>query len=564
MSEHAAVSAERRRHMARASVLVMAAFLGSKVVGLLRARAISFEFGASMEYDAYVAAFRVPDMLFALFAGGALVSAFLPVFSDYLAHDDDEGAWRLASSVTNLVFLTTLALSALAFLFAPSLVAALAPGFDAAQQALTVQLMRIVLLSTLIFSLSGIQMGELNALQHFLTPALAPIVYNLGILFGALFLAPRLGIYGLAWGVVLGALGHLLIKLPALLRRGFRWWPILELGDRGVRLVLWLMWPRVLSLATVYFVRLVEVRLASQIIVGSLSALDYAWLLSQMPQTILGTAIATVAFPTLAELAALGRTADLRRIAVDALRIMLVLSVPAAIALWVLAGPVVAALLVTGAFDADAAAATAFALRMFAIGLVGHVTLEIVMRLYYAQKDTITPLGIATFAMVLNIALAYLFVSLLAPRGLEMAAALDLPAAWQAALASLQSRFGRYAVGGIALANSIAVSLEVLLALWILRRRLGGMQGGELLGLLARVLLAGAAMALAMWAALAALPVLPAPGPLSSPFVNGLLRAGVGALIGGLVYGAAAWALRVEEVGRVLGALRARLPGATG
>ncbi len=506
----------------------MAAFVVSKLVGLLRDRAIAHQFGASPELDAYVAAFKIPDLLFTLIAGGALISAFLPVFADHLAHDDEDEAWTVASGMTSLIFAATAILAALAALAAPWLVAhVVAPGFTPAQQALTVDLMRIILVSTLIFAVSGIQMGILNAFQHFLLPALAPIAYNLGILFGAIWLVPRFGIFGLAYGVVLGAGLHLVIKIPGLVRYGFRYIPTFALSHPGVRLVLWLMWPRVLSLGTVQAVFIVNTRLASALAGGSLSALNYAWLIAQMPQTVLGTAVATVAFPTLAELAARGERDAMRATAVTTLRAMIVASVPAAVGLALLGAPVIEMLLETGRFDQSAADATLLALRMFALGLVGQVTLEIVARLFYAQKNTLTPLYLAVFAMVVNIALAY---------------ALVVP----------------LAQGGLALANSVAVTLEVLAGLWLLRRPLGGIGERELAATLARSGIAAAAMAVAI---LVTLQILPESlgGGIGGSFVQGLLRAGIGGVVGGAVYVAAGLLLGIAELRKAVGMVGRRL-----
>ncbi len=516
--------------MARSSLVVMAAFVLAKLVGLLRDRAIAHQFGASGELDAYVAAFVIPDLLFTVIAGGALISAFLPVFSAARTRAGDQPAWRMAAGVTNIIFLLTLTLSATAALFAPLLVAWLTPAFGPEQQALTVQLMRIILLSTVIFSISGLQMGMLNAFQHFLTPALAPVMYNLGVLFGAVALAPRYGVLGLAYGVVLGAMAHLLIKVPALRHHGYRWFPVLGLSLPDVRRVFWLLWPRMLSLGTVQAVNIVNANLASALAAGSLSALRYGWNISQMPQTILGTAIGTVAFPTLADQAARGDRDALRATGVQALRVMIVLTVPATVALWLLAGPIIQLLLQTGRFDQAAADATLLALRMFALGLLGHVTLEIVARMFYAQQDTLTPLGFNVVAMVLNIGLALLLV-------------------------------GRLAQGGLALANSVAVTIEVLLALAILRRRLGGIGGHSLLDATARAAAASAAMALAIRAVLAALPETVAAGAAIGPFVDGLLRTGLGAMAGGAAYLGAAWLLRIPEIRALATALTARLPG---
>ncbi len=495
----------RGAHMTRSSVLVMAAFVVSKVVGLLRERAISHRFGVSAEYEAYLAAFKVPDLLFMLIAGGALVTAFLPVFAGALNDDEDDvGPWRLASAVTNLALVVTAVLAAAAAIAAPIIAPIIAPGFTHEQHALTATLMRIILGSTVIFAASGIQMGMLNAFQHFLTPAIAPIVYNGGILFGALFLAPTLGVRGLAWGVVLGAIGHLVVKVPSLLRRGYRWHPILSLGDPGVRQVIGLMWPRIISLGTVWFsVLVVNTRLASQIEAGSVAALNYAWVIAQMPQTVLGTAIATVVFPTLAELAARGDRAALRDTAGTALRVMIALTVPASIALWALAGPVIAVLLQTGRFDVEAAEATRVALQMFALGLVGHVTFEVVARMFYAQKDTLTPLFIGVATMIVNIALAYALV-------------------------------GPLAVAGLALANSIAITFELVIALMILHRRLGRLGGRALWATAWRAGLAGGIMLAGMTLVIARLPLsLPVPGGV---FGDGVARLAIGGVVGGSLY----------------------------
>ncbi len=515
--------------MARSSLIVMSAFVVSKAVGLLRERAIAHRFGASADYDAYVAAFNVPDLLFTLIAGGALMSAFLPVFSTARARGEEDEAWTIASAVTNLVFLVTLVTAGLAAAGAPWLVSdVLAPGFGAEQQALAVDLMRIVLISTLVFAVSGIQMGILNAFQHFLLPALAPIFYNIGILIGAIWLAPRFGIRGLAYGVVLGALLHLAVKIPGLIRYGFCYRPVLGLRLSGVREVLALMWPRVLTLATVKAVFVVNTHLASQLPHGRLSALNYAWVVSQMPQTVFGTAIAIVVFPTLAELAALDRRAELRATTLGTLRVLIALSVPAAISLWMLAGPVIDVLLRTGAFDAEASQATRFALRMFALGLVGHVTLEVIARTYYAQKDTVTPLRVGAVAMTLNILLAFWLV-------------------------------GPLAQGGLALANAIAVTFEVVLLLWLLSSRLGGIEIRELAAPMWRAGVAGLVMIVAMRTALAFAGshlALPQEG---NPLTEGLVFTAVGGSLGFAAYLAVASALGLVEIGAAGRLLSGRL-----
>ena len=289
------------RQLARATAIVMFFFVLSRVMGLAREVIIGARFGTTAELDAYLAAFRVPDILFQLVAGGALGSAFIPTFARYWAKADHAGAWLLFSRVLNLITLVLVALAGIAMLLAPLLVDRLiAPGFSLEQQTLTVSLMRWMLISTVLFGGSGLVMGALNATQHFLLPAAAPVFYNAAILAGAWFLSPIFGIYGLVIGVVVGALLHLLVQLPGLRQSGARYTPSFTWGDAGVREVMRLMGPRVLGLFFVQMHFLVNTILASGLPTGRLSALNYAWLLMLLPQGIFAQSIATAIFPTFA------------------------------------------------------------------------------------------------------------------------------------------------------------------------------------------------------------------------------------------------------------------------
>jgi len=339
--------------LARAATTVSLAFVASRVLGLLREVIISQQFGTSPELDAYLAAFRIPDILFQLIAGGALGSAFIPIFTAYLARGDRAGAQRLAAGVINLILAALSLLALVMAVFAPWLVAVIvAPGFSPAQQTLTANLMRLMLISTVVFGVSGIVMGILNAQQHFLVPALAPIIYNFAIIGGALGLGPVFGVYGLAAGVVVGAFGHLLIQLPALARAGFRWQPILAVRDEGVREVARLMGPRVVGLAITQLNFLVNTILASGLGAGSLAALNYAWILMLLPQGIVAQALATAVFPTFSAQAARGETAAMRATFSTALRGLLFLMLPAAVGLLIARAPIIELLLQRGRFDA--------------------------------------------------------------------------------------------------------------------------------------------------------------------------------------------------------------------
>lgn len=463
--------------IARAATQVMALFILSRALGLVREMVIGAVFGTCAEYDAYLAAARIPDLLFSLMAGGALASAFIPTLAGYFARDDREGGWRLASSVVNLVGVALTLTAGLAGVAAPALVAAaLAPGFPPEQQALTVSLMRVMLVAPVLFGVSGVVMGILNTRQHFVLPALAPSLLNLSLIAAAALLASRMGARALALGYVVGAALHLAVQVPGLPKVGARYHPVLILRDPGVREVLRLMAPRVLGLAAVHLNFLVNTNIASRLGEGAVSALNYAWLLMLLPQGVFAQAVATAAFPTFAEQAARGERDAMRSTLATTLRMVFFVTLPAAVGLGVLRRPLVALLFERGAFQASSTDAVAWALAFYALGLLGHAGVEIVVRAFYALHDTWTPVWVGGLAMLLNVVLS-----------------LTLPGvfAWM----------GLPAYGGLALANSVATLIEMGGLMVRLRSRLGGLEGRVLGAAAARSGLAAGAMgfALVLW-----------------------------------------------------------------
>ncbi len=515
------------RAVAGAALIVMAFFVLSRITGLAREIIIGARFGTSADYDAYLAAFRVPDLLFQLVAGGALGSAFIPVFAESWVKRDGPAAWLLFSRVLTLVTLLLVLLAALAMLCARPLVGwVIAPGFSPEQQQLTAQLMRVMLLGTVVFGASGLVMGALNATQHFLWPAAAPVVYNLAIIGGAWLLAPRFGIFGLAFGVVAGAVGHLLVQLPQLVRtQGMRLTPSVNLRDPAVRAVLRLMGPRVLGLFFVQMHFLVNTILASGLPSGSLSALNYAWLIMLLPLGVFAQSVATAIFPTFAEQVAAGDRPAMRRALAQTLRTVLFFVIPSAVALWVYGPMLVRLLLERGQFGADSTQMVAHALGLYALGLVGHATLEITVRAFYALHDTWTPVLVGVGAMALNIGLGIGWV-------------------------------GPLGYGGLALANSTATTIEALLLVLLLRRRLGGFDEGRLLDSLLRTAAASALLGLALYGALR-----------WSWLENALTPLGAGSaglLLGLAVFGGACLLLRHPELAQVRSLLGRRLGGRAG
>lgn len=497
--------ASRTQQVARAAGTVMLAFVLSRVLGLVREMVIARQFGTRLELAAYLAAFRVPDFIFYLIAGGALGSAFIPTFTGYLALRDEEEAWRLASAVFNLLGLVLASVAIVAALLAPWLARLIVPGFDPATQALTARLMRIMLIAPVIFGLSGLCMGILNSYQHFLAPALAPALYNLAIIGGALLLAPWLGVSGLAVGVVAGAILHLGIQVPVLRRVGVRYTPLLSLRHPGVREVVRLMGPRMLGLAAVQVNFVVNTVLASGLGAAALPALNYAWLLMMLPQGVFAMAVATAAFPTFSELAALDQYATLRRTLSATLRAVLYLTLPAGVGLFLLRRPIIELLLQRGAFTAASTGAVAFALQFYAVGLFAHAGVEILARAFYALHDTRTPVAVGLGAMTVNILL-----SLLLMRSLSF--------------------------GGLALANTLATTGEMLTLGWLMHRRLRGIDGARIAAALARTALGTLLMAVTVARLVEGM-----------PHADPLLLTGGGILVGGVLYVGVTLLLGAEE-----------------
>lgn len=474
------------RQIARSAVTVMAAIVISQLVGLVAKSITGAIFGTGRESEAFFAANRFSEILFNLVAGGALASAFIPTFTGFLAHEDRPRAWKLASAVVNWVLLVLTGLCILSGIFAPQVVRhILAPGFsavDPAKEALTVHLLRIQLPSAAVFGISGLAMGILNAHQRFLLPALAPAAYQLGWIFGALVLSPSMGVDGLAWGVVLGALLHLAIQLPWLLRLPIRRYRLtLGLDEPAVREVARLMGPRLLGVAVVQLNFLLNTYLASLQPEGSLTGISLAFPLMIMPQAAIAQAIAIAALPTFSAQAALGKLDEMRSSLAATLRGVLLLAIPASLGLMLLRQPLVALIYQRQAFDERSTLLVAWALLWYAAGLVGHSVVEIVSRAFYALHDTRTPVKIGIAAMSLNLVFSLMFSALFA-------------------------RLGWMPHGGLALANSLATFLEMIALLAVMRRRLNGLGGARVWkavfqSALAALVMAGALSFWLNWAA---------------------------------------------------------------
>ncbi len=446
------------QQIAKAAGTVMFAFIISNLVGLVRGIVITRAFGTTAQIDSFNAANRIVEVLFNLVAGGALGSAFIPTFTGFLTRENREGAWRLASGVINLVSIALILVSILVFIFAPVIVRdglfLLVPGSDPVQEALTVQLLRTMLPSVVIFGLSGLVMGILNAHQVFLVPAIAPAFYSLGMILGTILLPQSWGIQRLAIGVVAGALMHLLVQIPRTLRlKGRIYHFYLGLRDKAVLEVFRLMGPRLLGVAVVQLNFIVNTIIALGQPEGSVTAITLAFSLMLMPEMAVAQSAAIASLPTFSAQVARGELDEMRRSLASTLRAVLLLAIPASIGLILLRTPLVSILYQGGAFTPHSTELVAWALLWYAAGLVGHALVEILSRAFYALHDTRTPVIVGVVAMGLNIGFSLLFSNLFA-------------------------RLGLMPHGGLALANSLATALESVVLVFLMRKRLKGLEGG--------------------------------------------------------------------------------------
>ena len=508
-----------RSGLVRAGIILSAAFLVSRALGYVRTVVLGATFGTGPELDAFFAAFRVPDLIFQIVAAGAMSSALIPVASGLLAAGERAHAWRLVATLANLRLVTMTLLAAAAFVGAPLLVRALAPGFDDAGVARTTDLTRIMLVAPILLSLGAIATSALNAEGRFSAAAMAPIVYNLAIIGAAVILGPTIGVTGLAIGVAAGAVGHLLVQLPALFRLGFRPAWTIDLSDTAARRVLALLAPRALGLGASQVTFIVMTALASSLGEGAISSYTIAFSLLQIPIGVIGVPLGVVIFPSISREHAVGATASYVSMVTRSVRLLIFAMVPLAALGMALRVPVVEVLFGYGKFDGSAIQSTAATLSLFLIGLPAHASIAVLARAFYARQDTRTPVAAAILAVVVNTLLG---VALVGPLGLP----------------------------GLALAIAVAAWIEATALLIALGRHVPTFELGGIIRVLAESI--GGALAAAAVASLvvAALAGLLDPG---SSKLSVLLGAGLATLAGGATYVAVSGALRIPELPSIVG-----------
>jgi putative peptidoglycan lipid II flippase len=428
-------------HLTRTSLLLGFFFLVDKILAFGRSIIIARQFRLSPELDAFNVANNLPDLLFALISGGALAMAFIPLLTEYLTQKGRAAAWDLFSRVANVAFSATVFVALLIAFFAGQIVRAqvgIAPGFNPEQQTLVVELMRLNLIGTIIFSVSGLVMAGLQANQHFLFPAMAPILYNVGMIIGALVFSPAvpyhfgpltlpalgLGVHGLVYGVILGAGLHLAIQIPGLLQYQFRWTPSLNIHDSGLITAFRLIAPRLLTMFGIQLMFIARDNFASRLgQVGAVTSLTYGWMIMQVPETLLGTAIATALLPSLAEYAARKDWKTFSETIEKALRVMLALAIPAAT---VMAAGLRPLLQVAFNFDQAGTDLLTLTARIYLLTLAGYVMQETLARTFYARQEPWIPLCGVLVRMSIYLCVGLVGVTLFRAVGTPIIAAAEL------------------------------------------------------------------------------------------------------------------------------------------
>lgn len=519
----------KRRSLVASTGIVAGAFVASRLLGLLREVILAQQFGTTEQFSAYVSAFRIPDLLFLVVMAGAFGSAFIPVFSGLLGSGEDAAAWRLASTVLNISGVVVIVLAVLAWLTAPTLVRyVVAPDANPTAQRITIDCMRILLLSPVFLGWGIAAKGILEGQDRFTMPALAPIIYNGSTILGAVTLGPRIGVFGVAVGVVAGSIGFLLLQIPDLIRSGMRYSPAVDPRTPGLGEVGRLLAPRLIGQAAFQINFIALTNLAWRTGEQSVSALNYAWQLLMLPHGVLALSVSTVLLPTLSRLWQAGEKDAFRARLASALQPLIFLSLPTSVVLFTFRTSIVQTLFQTGAFSAESTTLVAAPLALLALGLISYAVVELLTRAFYAMHDTRTPVAAGVAIIVINIAIGVL----------------------------LLDRFGYLA---LAFALSASTTIEALILTFVLRRRLEFIVP-RLGPWLARVLIATAVTALISWVFSPMLSEITTPG--NAPRLIQLALFAIGLAVVGIVYLGCAWILRIPEICQLVDralALKSRL-----
>lgn len=461
----------------RTTILLMIALIGSNILGVVRNIFLT-SFVIPEKLSVYYAAFRLPDLIFNLVVLGVLSSIFIPVFMDRLNNRDKNSAFAFTNNLINFTIIVLSITSIVLFILMPVLSKLIVPGFSVEDKILTTKMARIMLLSPLFFGLSSIAGGILNSFKKFVAYSLAPLFYNLGIIFGTIFLTPRFGVYGLAYGVIIGAFLHFLVQLPSVLKLGYRYKPILDSQDKSLKEIARLAPPRIGGLLANQANFFIATILGSIIGGGSIAYLNLANDIQTFVSVVFGISFATVIFPILAEKASLGKTDDFVKEFSSSFRQILFFAIPASIGLILLRGQVTRLIFGLGKlFEFNDTKLTAAVLGAFALSLFAQSTVPLLVRAFYALKDTKTPFYAAMIAVLVNLGLS-----------------LSLPKFFSMYVIDSEKNI-TFAVVGLAISFTISSFVNMLILLLALHKRLGKLDDKAIINSLSKIIIASALMA---------------------------------------------------------------------
>lgn len=511
------------KQIARAALIIMMATLLGRVLGLVREQVIAFQFGASLASDAYKVAYTLP-YIFGVMVTGAFNAAFIPLFTEAIQEQDRTRAWRLGSAVLNLVFIVFLVFTILGEVFTPLAVHLTAPDFQGQAYTLTLDLMRIIFPTLIFAALAGITSGMLNSMQHFLIPALGPIVSSIAVILSAFTLVPVMGIHGLAVGTLIGFFLQFAIQIPILMKKGFQYALILDVKNPTIRRMGRLIIPVLVGVGVGQITIIVDQRFASGLAEGSVAALNFANRMMQLPLGLFVSALVVPLFPALSAFAAKKDLASIKVTAAQGVNLLGMVMVPATVGLMLLAQPIVRLLLERGAFDQSDTQITAVALFFLSIGMTGFAVREIFTRVFYSLKDTTTPVVIAAIAVTINVVLNFLLVE-------------------------------RYGLAALAFSTSLATYVNITLQGWFLRKRIGALFNSETKWTWLKIGLSSLTMGIVVETCVWLFNLEAA----HLTTMGQVFRVGGTIAIGGLVYAGAILLLRIPEAQTLVNAIAGKL-----
>ncbi len=519
-----------------ASVILAFFYVVSASLGLLRDHLLAGKFGAGNELDVYYAAFTVPDFIALILVFGAISAAIIPIFTSYLSKSENE-AWEYASNLLNIFLVCLVAVCGVLIMFAPFFVKFIAPGFSAEKQATCAMLMRIMFLSPIILGTSNIMSGILQVFHRFLVTALAPVMYNIGIITGIVIFVPWFGLMGLAYGVVLGGLLHMAIQIPALMYSGFSYKRIFTFKHQGVIRTLKLMIPRSLGLGAGQINTIATTAIASTLVAGSVAVFNLSNNLSNMLINAMAVSLSTALFPSLALAYLQESKAEFQRKFSTAFLQLLFLTIPAGVLLFLLRAQLARVVWGSGKFDWTDTRLGAACLGVFAFGLCFQGLIFLLSKTFYAAHNTKIPAIASVVTVVFNIFLSFSLVRVLNAHGILFSAV----ESWL----KLEG-IGNLSVVGLALAFSITGFCEALLLLALLYKNYQTFRLSVILPAIAKILLAATAMAVVTLLVRQGLIIFHIVE--LQTFVGVFIQLAISALAGGLTYLGCAYLLGLQEL----------------